>query len=497
MKRNWFEYSGRDVFSRLRSPASKSIFRSGDIRGQVNRVDASGLMEIDEYTIFAIASEYGLILRDRGVNRAVVGYDSRSYSFGLHNAAVLGILSSGIAVLDVGVGTTPYVQWVQRMEAGSASLMVTASHNPNGWAGLKMAPAPLETLSTEEFVRLQSGTKRARTMPAAAYEASDRTQAYIQDLVRRVSQQNPLKVVVDGGNGIGGPMLAAALELAGHEVIPINLPLDWSFPNHEPDPELLSARQQASHSVRDLAADCALLIDGDGDRLGVLDEQGRDLFADTILALFAQDTCNRRPGATIVYDVKCSQSVEEVIIAAGGTPVMAKTGHMNIKKAMRDYSAPFGGERSGHFFDLDRFIGTDDAIYSALWILEIFGKSSSSVSATLGELPSFSTTPTMHTHCPTEDTPAVLEAVETHFEQMGADINTLDGVRAKLKNGWVLVRPSNNMPELVIIAEARSADQLKSLYDELRRVLDGFPGVGTSWSNDPWGVAGEVSAEAG
>lgn len=481
--------SPNNLQARLSQPPAASIFRNGDIRGVIDATDDDGRVEIDEYTIHSIATRYGDVLASMGITEAVVGYDSRSYSFGLHNAAVLGLLAAGLDVVDVGLATTPMVQWQQHRQGAAGGLMVTASHNPNGWAGLKLTPTPTTTLAADDFATLQQGLPEVRTAAhPSTYRALDVGEEYVADLGDRVDRTAPLRVVVDGGNAVGGPLLARALTLAGHDVVSINHALDWTFPNHEPDPDKLESRQQASAAVLDHGADLGLLIDGDGDRLGVVDGRGRDVGPDSVFALFAADVCRRVPGAVIVYDVKSSMAIDDLVRQRGGRAVMAPTGHMNIKRSMRDVGAVLGGERSGHYFDVHRHIGTDDAIFAALRLLEIVGASGRPVAELVAELPSYPMTPTMHTECPAQRSAETVEAFLEHCRGLEPlAIETMDGARVRFTDGWILVRASNNMPQLVIVAEASDEAALGRLYAVVREALDPLDHVSTRWSNDPWG----------
>lgn len=478
-----------NLHARLSQPPASSIFRNGDIRGLLGHVDDDGRVEIDEYTIHSIATRYGDVLVSRGMTEVVVGFDSRSYSFGLHNAAVLGLLTAGLDVVDVGLATTPMVQWQQHRQGAAGGLMVTASHNPNGWAGLKLTPTPTTTLEAADFESLQHGLSAGReSARAAAYQSRDVGEQYAADLADRVDRTAPLRVVVDGGNAVGGPLLARALELAGHDVVAINDTLDWTFPNHEPDPDKLESRQQASAAVVEHRADLGLLIDGDGDRLGVIDGQGRDVQPDSVFALFAADVCRRVPGAIVVYDVKSSMTIDDLVRERGGRAVMAPTGHMNIKRAMRETGAVLGGERSGHYFDVHRHLGTDDAIFAGLRVLEIVGEATQPVADLVAALPSYPMTPTMHAECPASRSAAAVAAFVEHCRGLGpVDIETMDGARVRFDNGWILVRPSNNMPQLVIVAEASDEEALGRLYTIVRGALNPLDHVSAVWSNDPWG----------
>lgn len=479
-----FAVSGRDEFSRYWAAPVASIFRETDIRGKV-----SNPSEISPSVANRIGRAFGSICREAGQNEIVVGHDAREYSEDLALTFIAGLLSTGMSVFDLGLATTPLVYFAQHHLGGIAGTSVTASHNPNGWAGLKMSILPSVTLLGDQVREVQSRVARNDYVTGRGTYASVQV---LDDYLNRVlSGLRPTAgrhVLVDGGNSVSGPIGRLALQKAGHKVTSLNDKLDWDFPNHEPDPERLDARRQASAGVINAKADIGLSFDGDGDRLGVTDENGGTIWSDQVLAILARDVLTRHPGSPIVYDVKCSRIVPEIVLRHGGTPVMCKTGHSHIKAMMRKTAAPFAGERSGHFFNAGDYLGYDDGCHAGLWLTKLVGDAGISISEMINSLPKYVSTPTMQAACTSDSTKqGSIGRFHSYASTIGArELITLDGVRAEFEEGWILVRASSNMPSLVLVAEAESNEALERLYRLMRDGLAGDTNVSTEWENDPW-----------
>lgn len=477
--------SGRDAISRATAPIDPTMFRETDIR---SRVDTPG--GLSPSTGKRLGDAFARVALEAGKNTCVVGFDSREYSEAIAEAFMIGALRSGLDVISIGLATTPLLYFAQHHLGGIPGVCVTASHNPNGWAGLKLSLEPSATLGPEGIRQIAALVEDGRRPASRSGSLTDATviEPYLERVTRNLTAQRPLTVVVDGGNSSSGPLAAAAIARAGHNVISINSPLDWSFPNHEPDPERMDARRQIADAVLAHGADIGLSFDGDGDRLGVTDNRGTAIWSDTILALLADDVVRRSPGAPIVFDVKSSRVVETKIREAGGVPVMWKTGHSHIKAKMRELRAPFAGERSGHFFDGQDYYGFDDATRAGLRLLHVLSSGAESLSGRLAELPQYFATPTMQAYCSDEEKYSVVEAFVERAERMGAsELNRVNGVRAEFQDGWFLVRASSNLPALVIVIEATTEDRLEALYKDLRAALAVDARIGTAWENDPFG----------
>jgi len=484
--------SGRDAISFARDLLDMSVFREYDVRGRVNFAlpNANGL---NEFTVDRIGRAFGTELDKRGIRRVVVGCDSRSYSEPLAHALIVGLLSTGRDVTFIGLATTPLLYFAQHHLDGAAGVNITASHNPNGWAGLKLSYEPSTTLGPVEVAELaEIAVSREFTTGQGSYSERTVLEDYVDYLAKALAPARPMRVVVDGANGIAGPIAEMALRRAGHDVISINLDLDWTFPNHEPDPENVAARAQIQRAVVEASAECGISLDGDGDRLGVTDNEGQIVWSDSVLAVLARDILARYPGSEIVYDVKCSRLVADVISGHGGQPVMWATGHSLIKAKMRELKAPFAGEKSGHFFNNCDYYGYDDAIYAALWLLKVVSEIDKPLSSIFAELPTYYGTPTMHATCPDDRKYAVIDSFAEYVESLRPrEVIRINGVRAEFDEGWILARASSNLPALVLLAESTEPENLQVLYERLRNGLDQFPEVDREWVNDPFARSAE------
>ncbi len=487
--------SGHDAVSHLRSAPPREIFRAYDVRGEVAGPMGFDPALLTPFDANVLGRAFGTVLARRGIDRLVVGHDSRAYAPMLAGALIEGLLSTGRQVVAIGLATTPMVYFAQHHLDVPAAVAVTASHNPNGWAGFKLSTAPSTTLGSEGIEELRALTADgAYARGCGSYVEHSVTDAYVGDLARRSPAPAPLRVVVDGGNGIAGPIAAAAFSAAGYEVLPINLELDWRFPNHEPDPEVLDARRQLAAAITAERADIGVAFDGDGDRLGVSDERGGTVYADRVVALLARDVLARHPGGTILYDVKCSRLVGDVVRAAGGNPVMGRTGHSHIKQQLQALGAPFAGERSGHFFDAADHLGFDDAVHAGLRLGAVLARAGGTLSELVEALPRYQSSPTMQAPCPDD---AKAAAVDRIAERLLAavepeEVVRVDGLRVEFPDGWLLVRASSNMPALVLLCEARDEAALLRYYRLLRAAIDPDEDVGDTWLNDRFA---EVAAE--
>ncbi len=482
--------SGRDAVTHLTTPPPAGVFRSYDVRGRT-----AGPMDHDPalltpFSANVLGRAFGTRLAAQAIDTVVVGHDSRAYAPVLAGALIEGLLSTGRRVIALGLATTPMVYFAQHHLGVPAGVAVTASHNPNGWAGFKLSDEPSTTFGPDEIADLRALAQQGRfARGSGTYVEHSVTRAYVDRLAATTPARHPLRVVVDGGNSISGPVAVAAFAAAGHEVVPLNLELDWTFPNHEPDPELLEARTQLAAAVRDHGADLGVALDGDGDRLGVTDELGETVYADRVVALLARDVLARHPGARIVYDVKCSRLVGDVVRAAGGVPVMGPTGHSHIKREMRRLGAPFAGERSGHLFDAVDHLGFDDAVHAGLRLAHVLGAAGTSLSALVDGLPHYLSSPTMQAACPDEVKDRVVAEVaeELLARSEPEQVVRVDGLRAEFADGWLLVRASTNLPGLVLLCEGRDEAALQRTYRLLREVLDERPEVDPVWQNDTLG----------
>jgi phosphomannomutase/phosphoglucomutase len=455
--------------------------------------------EISLLGVEALGLGLGTYFHERGERRVVVGHDYRSYSLSVKQALTLGLVSAGCEVLDIGLALSPVAYFAQFDLEAPCVAMVTASHNENGWTGVKMgAGAPL-TFGPDEIGRLRdivlAGDWKQRP-GGSVTRAEGVAERYIADVAARVSLKRPLKVVCACGNGTAGAFAPEALARMGAEVIPMDCDLDYSFPRYNPNPEDAGMLHAMAEAVRASGADLALGFDGDGDRCGVVDDTGEEIFADKIGLMLARDLAPLHPGARFVVDVKSTGlfGTDPVLAAHGASTVYWKTGHSYIKRKTAELGALAGFEKSGHFFfnaPLGR--GYDCGLTAAAAILAMLDRNPvRRLSDLRAALPLAYTSLTMSPHCADELKYGVVERVVAEYQALAAsggrilgraisEVITVNGVRVALEDGsWVLVRASSNKPELVVVVESSvSADDMRALFrEEVKPRLARHPEVG-------------------
>jgi phosphomannomutase/phosphoglucomutase len=447
------------------------IFREYDIRGIADR-------DLTDDVVRAVGRAFAEAMRERGKTRIAVGRDVRLSSPRIRDAVVEGLLDQGASVVDVGEVPTPALYFAVMHLRAEAGLMVTGSHNPIEYNGLKLSEG-VSSLHGPEIQALRDRAERAGVLPKrGAVEKVSVDEPYLADLTRRIKLARPLKVVVDPGNGAASRLGPALLRALGCEVDAIFAEPDGRFPNHLPDPTVPSLMQSLMDRVRAVKADLGIGFDGDADRVGAVDERGRLLYGDQLLALYAADVLSRKPGGTVVFEVKCSQGLVEWVEAKGGKPIMWKAGHSLIKAKMRETGAPLGGEMSGHMFFADEFPGYDDALYGAGRLLRILAGSREPLSKMVDALPQsrYVSTPEIRLDCTDAGKFGIVDAVREHYRGRH-DVLDVDGVRVQFGDGWGLVRASNTQPVLVVRFEARSQERLRAITQDVYGVLAQFPEV--------------------
>jgi phosphomannomutase/phosphoglucomutase len=397
------------------------------------------------------------------------GRDCRLTSEKYARALIDGIRSTGLTVVDVGVVTTPLVYFSIFHWNLDGGVQITGSHNPADYNGFKVCLGR-DALHGEQIQDLR------RRLEARAFRRGDGVverravvpeyQDYVVENVGRL--RRPIRVVVDAGNGTGGPVAPAIYRRLGADVTELFTDMDGRFPHHHPDPTVEENMAQLVTAVREGNAELGIAFDGDADRIGVVDAEGRVRWGDELLVLFARDVLARHPGGTIVSEVKCSQRLYDDIAARGGNGIMWKAGHSLLKAKMKETGALLGGEMSGHIFFKERYFGFDDAVYAGARLLEICARTGKTVAELLADLPPAVTTPEIRVDCPDELKFRVAERVRDHFRQSGLAIIDVDGVRVKFPHGWGLLRASNTQPVLVMRFEAQTDAQLA----EYRRTVE-------------------------
>ena len=443
---------------------SASIFKAYDIRGVVpTTLDA----EIAE----ALGRAFGSAARAAGEKSVAVGRDGRLSGPALSEALIRGLVATGVEVIDVGAVTTPMLYFAAHTLATSG-IQVTGSHNPKDYNGFKMVLAGRAIYGDEiQSLRRVMEAGSAQLAEGGSVRKVDVLEAYTKRIVGDIKLARPMKIVVDSGNGIAGASAPAILRAIGCEVTELFSEVDGDFPNHHPDPSKPENLVDLIAALKSGGAELGLAFDGDGDRLGIVTREGNNIYPDRQMMLFAQDVLSRVPGGTIVYDVKCSQRLGPAIEAAGGVPMIFKTGHSLIKAKMKEIDSPLGGEMSGHIFFKERWYGFDDGTYAGCRLLEILSKSPDA-SAVLDGLPTSFSTPELNVSC-AEGEPHTLvqRLVETAKFDGDAKVSTIDGLRVDWPDGFGLIRASNTTPVLVLRFEGQTQEALDRIEHEMLAFL--------------------------
>lgn len=463
-----------------------TLFREYDVRGRVPEIFPDAVDELSDEGMRTLGRGFGTMASSRGLDRVVICHDLRHYSPRLRDCFAEGLESTGITVVDIGCGLSPTLYFAQIHLDSPAGVMITASHNPQGWSGLKMSLNYVQTLLKHEIDELHGICRSGDFAEGVGkIQTQDLSAAYVDDMVGRVKIERPLKIVLDPGNGTAALFCVEAFQRAGVDVVPLFCEPDADFPNHFPNPSELSAREAIRAKVRETGADLGFSFDGDGDRLGVQDHEGNDVNADRILMLLARPVLARNPGAPVVFDVKCTQALPEDIEAHGGRPVMWKTGHSYIKTKMVEEQAPIAGERSGHLFIRDGFHGYDDGLFAGLRLAEYVAAEGRPLAELLAEAPQYVTSAEIHVDCADEVKYEVMDRVVAEFKEAYGDrVNDINGARVTFDDGWGLVRPSSNLPELVLVFEGRTQEAMDRIKEQFRKRLRAYPEIGTTWHNE-------------
>jgi phosphomannomutase/phosphoglucomutase len=442
-----------------------SIYRAYDIRG----VYGKDLTDDEAEKIGKAYATYS------GGGDIAVGRDCRLSSPALRNALVKGLVSAGCTVTDVGMVPTPLLYFAIQHYKKDGGIMITGSHNGPQYNGFKLCKGT-DTLYGEQIQEIgkiaQSG--KYRTGKGRVIEKNV-VEDYVKYVKERASVKKKLKVVVDGGNGVGGGIGSRILKEIGCEVVELYCEPDGRFPNHFPDPTVDDNLKDLIETVKKEKADYGISYDGDADRLGVVDDIGGVVRGDQSLILFSREVLKEMKGATIIFEVKCSQALVEDIKAHGGVPLMYRTGHSFIKKKMKETNAPLAGEMSGHFFFADRYYGYDDGIYSGLRMAELLSEKDERMSDIMAALPKYYSTPEIRIHAPEEKKFRIVKEVTEEFQKQKYDVITVDGARIQFGDGWGLIRASNTEPALILRFEAKTPQRLKEIEKTVKGALVKYP----------------------
>ena len=441
---------------------NQNIFRMYDVRGIVDK-------DLTDETVYLLGKGFGTFVRNKKLKSVSIGGDARLSTPRFKERFKKGLLETGCDVYDVGILATPTLYFSIQNLSVDAGVMITGSHNPPDYNGFKMniglgsiygddIQQILKIIQTGNYVKDEGSEHKVDGM----------IKKYQNYLVDNLKIERPVKVVVDAGNGAGGPILPDVLRRLGCEVKEMFCEMDGTFPNHHPDPTVVDYIQDLIEEVKNSDAELGIGLDGDADRIGVIDENGEIIFGDQILNIFARDFLRENPGAKVIGDVKSSKNLYDDIKKHGGKPVMYKTGHSLIKKKMKEDNIKMGGEMSGHIFFADRYFGYDDAMYAAGRLMEIVAKSEQKVSEFLSDQPKMYNTPEIRTECADEKKFDIVKKVRDDFIKNGYDVTSVDGMRVTFDDGWGLIRASNTQPVLVLRFEAETEARL----NEIRQLVE-------------------------
>ena len=442
-----------------------TIFREYDIRG----IADTELLSPD---IEQLGLGMGSYLSRQCGPKINVGRDCRLSSTRLRDALVKGLLAAGCDVTDIGVVPTPVLYYsAQYLKAGGA-IMITGSHNPPEYNGFKTV-CGTGTLHGETIQDVRKLIERGDFEHGAGQlTTADVVTPYVDEIASQFHFDRRVKLVADAGNGTAGPVIHRIFEKINVAAAEVFFEMDGHFPNHHPDPTVPANLSALIDAVRESGAELGLAFDGDADRLGAVDEKGNVIYGDMLLLIYAREILQRKPGATFIGEVKCSQVLYDEIAKLGGNAIMYRTGHSLIKAKMKEEHAELAGEMSGHMFFADRYRGYDDALYSACRLIEIVAKSGQPLGAQLAGLPKMVSTPEIRVDCPDEVKFDLVRHVAEHFKKIYKTVD-IDGVRVIFPQGWGLLRASNTQPVLVMRFEAANEQLLKQYQDEVEAVLNG------------------------
>ncbi len=448
---------------------NQNIFREYDIRGIVGE-------QLTDETVALLGKAIGTFFNRNGAKRIAVGYDARESGTRFRDLLVKGFNETGCDAVLIGRVPTPVLYHTVFTKDVDGGVMITGSHNPPDHNGFKICLGKSTLFGSQIQEIKQIALSNEFSSGAGTSETIEVLADYEADILSKINLgTRKLKAVIDGGNGMGGVTGVPVYEKLGIELVKLFTEPDSNFPNHHPDPTVTENLQDCIAAVKESGADLGIAFDGDGDRIGLIDETGRIIWGDELMVLLSREILKENPGATIIAEVKCSQNLFDDIKKRGGNPIMWKAGHSIIKSKMKETHAALAGEMSGHIFFADRFYGFDDATYAGARVLEILSKTDKKLSELLGDLPETFSTPELRVDCADEEKFAVVEKIAHEFAKTN-EVITIDGARILFENGWGLVRASNTQAILVMRFEADSEENLTKIREivetEVKKLID-------------------------
>jgi len=458
------ETEGADPNTSLPTEIPETIFRAYDIRGLAEQ-------QLTDQVVHAIGLAIGSEALDQGQQSVVVAADGRHSSPRILEALTKGLLASGRDVIDLGMSPTPLMYFATHELGTHTGVVITGSHNPAEYNGIKIVIGG-RALSGDAIKNLRQRIINQDIINGQGnYQTQEVEQAYIDYIINDVAIAQPLKIVIDAGNGVTGQIAPRLFEELGCDVVPLYCEIDGNFPNHHPDPTIESNLEDLKRTVVEQQADLGIAFDGDGDRLGVVTASGKFVAADRLLMLLAQDVVSRNPGADVIFDVKCTRNLNTLISNYGGRPIMWKTGHSFMKEKMAETGALLGGEFAGHFFFKERWFGFDDGMYAAARLIEILSTTDPDLDLQLESFPESISSPEIKVVTGEEQKFSIVEKLVSSGNFDGGKVSTLDGIRVDYPDGWGLVRASNTTPMLTLRFEADTDDAMQRIQTQFKEQL--------------------------
>ena len=443
------------------------IFRSYDIRGIAGK-------DLNREVAEKIGKSFGSYVQDLGEKTVIVGHDNRLSSDELNDGLISGLLGSGVDVINIGLATTPMLYYARKLFEVGPAIEITASHNPAEYNGFKMCiRKEEETIYGDKIQEFREYTERENFKLGSGTERRENIlEKYIDQIVQKVNLgSRKLKVVVDSGNGTASILAEELLKRLGTDVIPLYCDLDPRFPNHHPDPSIPENLKDLGRKVVEENADIGIGYDGDGDRIGIVDEKGNVILGDLFMLIIWRDIIKKYSGANALVEVKCSQSLWDELEKIGAKPEFIRTGNPYIKAAMREKNVPFSGEMSGHIFFRDEYYGFDDAAYAAARILRILSNTDKKTSELLEGINEYVSTPEITKNVEDSIKFQTIEKAVNYFKEKGFKVIDVDGARVVFENGWGLIRASNTSPKITIRYEAKNQQELEKIEKEFEMCL--------------------------
>ncbi len=462
-----------------------SMFREYDIRGLVNEE------QLNAKNVYRIVKAYGLYISSLKIKRAVVGFDNRDCSPAFAEQAIKALTECGIEVFFIGLTLSPIAYYAQYKYNCEGLVMITASHNPNGWSGFKLGAGYSKTLCKEEIIKVFNllDEKQSKIKRIGKVHNVNVREHYIDEVVSRIKMgKNKPRVIIETANGGAGLFAYEIFQRLGCVTFLLNADPDVAYPKYFPNPSDLNACKKIKELVNHpyINADLGLFFDGDGDRVGVIDKNGNSIWSDTILALLSKQMLEKKSGGKVVYDVKCSRALTETILKAGGQPIMWSTGHSYIKSKMQETGAGLAGERSGHIFiGGDCYYGFDDGLFAGAKLVEYLSNKNIGLIEAINALPKYCTSPEIYVNCPDEIKYKVVEKLKTRFEELYPNkVCTINGARVEFDDGWGVVRASSNMPMLGLLFEGKTKKAMLNVRQIFKSVFSEFSEIESEWIND-------------